>query len=128
MTTAHLVGGLLALVMFCMLPTGQVWAQEGDELTPEQIVERIVVLRHELDLLLAALPVDLRREVDFTVDVGTKRGGRATLVIEAERLARGEQLELVTAAGEPLNGWQALSDRSRVRRADGTVVLFSCSE
>lgn len=227
MTTARLVGGLLALVMFYMVPAGRVWAQEGDGLTPEQIVERIVALRHELDLLLAALPADLRREVDrrleaeaevavqpdaaaaagaeqqvgvaatrplpcsplavfdsngdggvtaldrywrhfrlwrddddgvigdqelttlydanvrrlaareldpdlpgglFTVDVGTKRGGRATLVIEADRLARGNELELVTAGGEPLNGWQALSDRSRVRRADGTVVLLSCSE
>ena len=53
-------------LVFCLLAAlGPVMAEEPEpELSPDEIIERIVALRRELDALLAALPPELRGQIE----------------------------------------------------------------
>lgn len=57
---------------------------------------------------------------------GLGRRGRAVLTLDADRLARGGELELRDAAGAALTGRQALSPEMVVTTADGESSVLGC--
>jgi hypothetical protein len=193
---------ILSLVVCLLLAFGPAMAQEPvGELSTDEIVERIEMLRRELDALLAALPSRLREEqagcaalgvfdsngddsisgldrywryfklwIDdgdgvieltelsglydagvaglstslrsyiaaagdsgdvwvgqvITLDLLGKTNRQAVLVIDADRLARGGELELRDSADAALTGWQALGAATRVFSSEGDVRPLLC--
>ena len=53
-------------------------------------------------------------------------GDDAVLVVDATRLKRGAGPELLSASGEPLDGFQPFEEGARLRGSDGEVTVFRC--
>lgn len=69
---------------------------------------------------------DVRAAGRIRLELLGKRGATAELVLDADRLAGGGELELRDGSGAPLTGLQALSSEMAIAAADGASVPLRC--